>query len=162
MTEETRVVPRPASRVLLCDPEGRILLFRARFAGREFWITPGGGMNAGETPVTVALRELWEETGLRCEPEALACVWTRSHLFEFRGQMIDQQECYYLLRCELGPAITHANWEEEERNDLLEHRWWSADEIEAPGEVFVPRRLGPLLRELLRDGVPAEPFDVGL
>ena len=137
-------------------------MFRARFGGREFWITPGGGLNTGETPEQGAARELWEETGLRCDHADLVCVWMRSHVFEFRGRLIDQQERYYLLPCNAGPEITYANWEEDERNDLLEHQWWTADEIEASDEVFVPRRLGRLLRELLHGGAPDEPFDVGL
>jgi 8-oxo-dGTP pyrophosphatase MutT (NUDIX family) len=112
--------------------------------------------------VEAAARELWEETGLTLGEAVLCCVWTRSHVFEFRERLIDQQERYFLLRIEHVPAITYDNWEEQERNDLLEHRWWSAVEIEASDEVFAPRELGRLLAELLRDGVPDVPFDVGL
>jgi 8-oxo-dGTP pyrophosphatase MutT (NUDIX family) len=162
MNDEREAIPRPAARVLLCDGEGRILMFRARLAGREFWITPGGGLNDGETYVEAAARELWEETGLTLGEAVLCCVWTRSHEFEFRGRLIDQREQYFLLRVSAAPEITYENWEEQERNDLLEHRWWSAEEIEASDEVFAPRELGRLLAELLRDGVPAEPFDAGL
>jgi 8-oxo-dGTP pyrophosphatase MutT (NUDIX family) len=158
----TETVARPAARVLLCDRDGRVLLFRARFDGREFWITPGGGLNTGETYEAAALRELWEETGLVADAASLACVWTRSHVFEFRGRLLDQQERFYLLRVEEQPPITYANWEADERNDLVEHRWWTADEIEASTEVFAPRRLGSLLRTLLQDGPPPQPVDVGL
>lgn len=154
--------PRPAARVLLCDPEGRILMFRARLDEREFWITPGGGLNADETHEMAAIRELWEETGIQASPEVLKCVWTRSHVFEFRGRLIDQREQYFLLRCDAAPAIAYDNWEEEERNDLLEHRWWTADAIQASEEVFAPRDLGRLLQELLREGPPAAAFDVGI
>jgi 8-oxo-dGTP pyrophosphatase MutT (NUDIX family) len=148
--------------VLLCNRENRILLFRAQFAGREFWITPGGGLNEGESYLDAARRELWEETGLRLPAATMRRIWTRSHTFEFRGRLIEQQEQYFLLRIDATPEITYDHWEEDERNDLLEHRWWSAKEIEASTEVFAPRRLGALLRELLRDGAPAQPFDVGL
>ena len=35
---------------------------------RTFWTLPGGGINPGEDPSSAAVRELWEETGLRGTP----------------------------------------------------------------------------------------------
>ncbi|HYT51991.1 MAG TPA: hypothetical protein VEL10_07290 [Gaiellaceae bacterium] len=45
---------------------------------------------------------------------------------------------------------------------IAEQRWWTLDEFEAPGTVFAPRRLSELLRDLLWDGPPPEPVDVGV
>ena len=39
-------------------------------------------------------------------------------------------------------------------------RWWPIDELPDEGREFAPRRLGALVRELLRDGAPARPFAV--
>lgn len=44
--------------------ERRILLIRHEKAGREYWLLPGGGVNAGETLVRALQRELTEEVGL--------------------------------------------------------------------------------------------------
>lgn len=44
--------------------ERRILLVRHEKAGREYWLLPGGGVNAGETLVRALKRELAEELGL--------------------------------------------------------------------------------------------------
>ncbi|WP_254554909.1 NUDIX domain-containing protein, partial [Salmonella enterica] len=60
---------RPTSRWLILDGQGRVLLFRFAFAdgplaGSEFWATPGGGCDPGETYEDAARRELFEETGL--------------------------------------------------------------------------------------------------
>jgi hypothetical protein len=46
---------------------------------------------------------------------------------------------------------------------LEDHHWWMADEIiDAAGEVFTPRRLGYFFKQLLEDGPPATPIDVGI
>lgn len=55
------------------DPAGRVLL--ARRSGTTFadglWNLPGGALEAGEALADAAVREAWEEVGLRVEPGAL-------------------------------------------------------------------------------------------
>ena len=65
------VIDRRAARVLLVDAAGRALLLHGGDPVRpeqRWWFTPGGGLQAGETPAEGAARELLEETGLRVEP----------------------------------------------------------------------------------------------
>lgn len=52
--------------VLMHDPSGRVLLVRQNY-GHRFFGLPGGKIEAGESPGEAALRELFEETGLRAE-----------------------------------------------------------------------------------------------
>ncbi|BDP43125.1 DNA mismatch repair protein MutT [Deinococcus aetherius] len=49
---------------LVWDPEGRVLLVRTT-KWRGLWGVPGGKVEWGETLTAAALREFWEETGLR-------------------------------------------------------------------------------------------------
>ena len=42
-----------------------ILMVRHVEPTRAYWTLPGGGLEAGETPAEAAVREVWEETGLR-------------------------------------------------------------------------------------------------
>ena len=44
--------------------EDRVLLIRQEKAGREYWLLPGGGVNAGESLVDALRRELTEEVGI--------------------------------------------------------------------------------------------------
>ncbi|GAB3750515.1 hypothetical protein GCM10028864_25470 [Microlunatus parietis] len=52
--------------VLVRDPSGRVLLVRQNY-GHRFYGLPGGKIEDGESPAEAALRELFEETGLRAE-----------------------------------------------------------------------------------------------
>ncbi len=45
--------------------EGKVLLHRHRKLG--VWLPPGGHIEEGELPDEAAVREVWEETGLRIE-----------------------------------------------------------------------------------------------
>jgi 8-oxo-dGTP pyrophosphatase MutT (NUDIX family) len=58
---------RPVSRVLLSGPGGRLLLLLAQDVpgGHQWWVTPGGGLDDGESFEQAAWRELLKETGIR-------------------------------------------------------------------------------------------------
>ncbi|MGH3417662.1 MAG: NUDIX domain-containing protein [Actinocrinis sp.] len=71
MNEDIEVWDRVAGRVLLLDPEGRVLLFRGSDPARPDWFqwfTPGGGTEAGENVRDAAARELREDPGMHVDP----------------------------------------------------------------------------------------------
>src|SRR5438046_868185 len=58
------IVEREASRLLVISPAGTVLLLRLEATFRDpFWVTPGGGLDDGETHEEAALRKLREEVG---------------------------------------------------------------------------------------------------
>ena len=154
---------RPTGRVLLLDGRDRILLFCSADPGAPergpFWHTPGGGLKPGESFEEAALRELREETGI--EDVCLGpCVWTRRHVYSWRGRQHEWRSRYFLTRvADLNVDVR--NMEKGEREALRGHRWWSLSEIEASSQTFSPPRLAELLRPLLAGDLPAEPIDVG-
>jgi ADP-ribose pyrophosphatase YjhB (NUDIX family) len=156
-------IPRPAARIILLDREERVLLVRflAEDTGFAWWATPGGAIEAGESPEAAARRELREETGLE-QVELSPCVWVREHVFPMRGLNYRQTERFYLAQVDSFEPIYQLD-DETRRLEMLEgHRWWTLAEIEDSTETMAPRRLGTLIRELLRSGVPPEPIDVGI
>ena len=62
----TEVIERTSIRAILLTPSHEVLLMRIRPPdGRApFWITPGGGIEAGESRAECLRRELREEVGL--------------------------------------------------------------------------------------------------
>jgi 8-oxo-dGTP diphosphatase len=158
----TRLV-REGVRALVLDPDDRVLLVRFvnPETGEEFWATPGGGLDPGEQFEDGLRRELREETGLE-EVEIGPVVWTRRHVFPWAGRTLDQSERIALVRVpsfEPRPQLTREELADEGVHEL---RWWSFGELETSGANFAPRRIVRFLRQLLEEGVPATPIDVGV
>jgi ADP-ribose pyrophosphatase YjhB (NUDIX family) len=155
--------PRPASRVLVVDRLDRLLLFDGIVPNRErtrLWCPPGGAVKADETFEEAALRELAEETGI-AGVELGPCVWRREHVFEMFQKWYAADERYFLVRV-ATVEVDGSGREPVEAGLILGHRWWTASEIAASREIFVPRRLGELLPPLLRCEFPREPVAVGV
>ncbi|GAA0570597.1 NUDIX hydrolase [Paractinoplanes ferrugineus] len=145
------VLDRRAARVLLVDAAGRTLLLHggdpAR-PGERWWFTPGGGLDAGESPAEGAARELAEETGLRIDPAQLGePVWHEVAEFSFREQQYRQDQVFFLLRVSEWQVDT-AGMDQNEQQTITEHRWWSPAEIEASREQIFPASLVSLLGSL--------------
>jgi ADP-ribose pyrophosphatase YjhB (NUDIX family) len=152
---------RKAARAVVLDPDDRILLVHwvNRDNDVDVWLTPGGGVDAGEDAAEALRRELREEAGLETF-DAGPVIWTRRHSFAWYGRTIEQCETFVLVRTpRFEPRPDPAALEAEGVRDV---RWWTVDEIVASSEEFAPRRLAALLRDLLQNGAPAEPRDTGV
>jgi len=151
---------RAAARALLLTPSREVLLMLLDLGPeRRVWVTPGGGIEAGEHPHEAAVREVFEETGRRVQPRQP--VWRRTHTFELEGQLITQRETYFLAPTSRFEPRTEG-LESIERRWFRGFRWWHVEAIRASDELFSPRRLGDLLVELLRQGPPPSPIDAGV
>lgn len=157
---------RPAVRALVLDHDDHVLMVRLDFPHGSWWVLPGGGIEDGEDEIVALHRELDEEVGLR-GAEIGAHVWRRTHLFpmtDTQGVAWDgQRENVYLVRTprfEPDPSFDRAELQNE---NLTAHRWWSLEEIEThdvPGSSIAPAGFAAILRSVIVDGAPAEPFDL--
>ena len=62
--KEMEYVLRRSRSAAIVVRDGKILMERVFYFGREFFTVPGGGIEPGETPEQAVLRELKEECGL--------------------------------------------------------------------------------------------------
>ncbi|MEE8421775.1 MAG: NUDIX domain-containing protein [Dehalococcoidia bacterium] len=162
MTSGAKPTLRPGARVILLDPDDRILLIRAASDEMDepvIWITPGGAIEDGESFEQAALRELWEETGIE-DAELGPCVWLRDHVWRWGETFYDSRERFYLVRT-TQTDVSPRHMEDLELHSFTGFRWWSVDELAASDEVFVPRNLAELLVPLIAGDVPLEPIEVG-
>ncbi|MFI0352682.1 NUDIX hydrolase [Actinomadura sp. 9N407] len=153
---------RRTARVLLLDGADRVLLFKFMdFQGSGFcWITPGGGVEDGEELSDAAARELREETGLVVGPGELGPPVAMTHGYADRpwasGEFRDD---FFHVRTR-AHEVDVSGLGEYERSHVLEHRWWTLDELAATTDPVLPHELVPLLRDLLAGVVPSEPVQL--
>ena len=145
------VIPRRAARVLVVDAAGQVLMLRGHDPAepdRRYWFTIGGGVEGDETVEAAALRELFEECGLRIDPAALGPpVWRDTTEFPFEGRWYRQEQVYFLVRVPSWEA-DRSRFNAIERATVDAHRWWSLDDFAAADEPYYPAELPELLRRL--------------
>jgi TDG/mug DNA glycosylase family protein len=148
-------VERHAVRAVVLDRDDRILLVRYRTpGGREFWTTPGGGLDEGEDDEAGLRRELAEELGLR-DFEIGPCVWAGDHVFVGdRHPVVRQLNRDYLVRIDTHDPVPEVDLPAE---GVHAHRWWTLEELVSTSEDV--GRLSELLGPLLADGPPDQPLD---
>ena len=143
--------PRRAVRVLLIDPDDRVLLLLAADPARPdepYWYTPGGGIEDDETLPACGVREVYEETGLRLLPGDLTVpVWHDRVEFSLDGRRYRQRQEYFTARS-AGGAVAPTGLTDVEVRSWRGFRWWSAEELAATADRVYPAGLDRLLGSL--------------
>ena len=146
----------------MIDDDLSILLVRFEFSNGPLWATPGGGVEADESPEEAIRRELVEEVGMR-NVELGPVIWTRTHVFPLSPEFDGQRETFYLVRSQRPMEQPSFSPGELQAEGLTGSRWWTSSELRAAdGHRFAPSRLPVLFDALLSKGPPAEPLDAGV
>lgn len=136
---------------------GSVLLIKGRDPARPeagtWWLTPGGGIEDGESIEDALVREILEETGLALPAERVgSIVATRVAEFEFDELEYRQSESFFAI--EVDEFVPHAHgWDAIEQRALLDHRWWTLDELGSTTELVYPRELAAVVEAVLEGPV---------
>ncbi|HWO49970.1 MAG TPA: NUDIX domain-containing protein, partial [Ornithinibacter sp.] len=103
--------------MLVVDEADRVLLFQDSDLGLDpvthWWVTPGGGVDPGESDLEAGVRELWEETGLVVRAgDLVGPLLTRVVVHGYSDKVVDQVEVFYVVRVPAFEVDTTAHTEE--------------------------------------------------
>ncbi|MDH6141546.1 8-oxo-dGTP pyrophosphatase MutT (NUDIX family) [Kitasatospora sp. GP30] len=116
----TRPLWLTAACVVVLDEQQRVLLGRRADTG--CWALVGGIVDPGEQPADAAVRECFEETGVRVAPEQLTSVTVSPLVTYPNGDQVQYLELTF--RCSVVDGQARVNDDES-----LEVAWFAQDEL---------------------------------
>lgn len=138
---------RRAARIILLDPDDRVLLFRYIPPNLPlFWILAGGACDEGEDYPDAARRELREETGIDAAPLPLGHV--REAEYDYLGEPVKAVEHFFYHRTPVA-RIDTVGHTALEREVMQEHRWFAGAELAGWPETIYPLDLAGLIQRVL-------------
>ena len=130
----------PSVAVAVRDADGRLLL--AKHSAGGVWVLPGGAVDPEERPADAAVREVWEETGLRVVPDRIVGVYGGP---EFTVRYPDGDASSYLMVAFAARAV--GGRLRPDGDEVLEARFVADPEIrDLPLARWMPEVLGDVRR----------------
>ncbi|MFE0577223.1 NUDIX domain-containing protein [Streptomyces sp. NPDC058874] len=127
----------PGVTAIVFDDRGRVLLGRRSDTGR--WSVVGGIAEPGEQPAETAVREVYEETAVRCVPERVVLVQMLDRMTYPNGDVCQFQDITFRCRATGGEARANDH-------ESLEVGWFDVDAL-PPLDAFALDRIHRSLRE---------------
>ncbi|MEP6853706.1 MAG: NUDIX domain-containing protein [bacterium] len=153
-------VPRVGARMLVLDPDDRLLLIEEAgtdptVGGWHHWLTPGGGVEPGESLAQGAIREVVEETGLRIElPEDAVPLHSHRRQWGWQGVVYDQVDHLFAARVARAFTPVPTALTAMEQQTVFGSRWWTLDELRRTDAVLLPPDLDDVLERAIAAALP--------
>lgn len=129
---------RASASALIRDPAGRVLMVGVSY--RTVLCAPGGFVDPGESPGAAAVREAYEEVGLRLDPGRLLCLDACAPTERTPAAML-----HFVFDGGVVAADTPLTLGAEE---IVSADWVVPEDVERLGGEWIGRRLAVALRAL--------------
>lgn len=160
---------RHAIRILLLNQQQQLLLMCANDASTRplqgqppgrYWFTTGGQIEKGESVQSCALRELFEETGLKETEITLGpVVWTALYDLILLGQQTRMHE-QFIVAHTTKSDVKMTNPTDVEVQMVEQLAWFDLQAIRESHDVIYPLGLDTLLEPILAGHYPETPIDI--
>lgn len=115
-----------SSGVMLEDEKGRLLVVKATY--KPYWTVPGGLIDTGETPKRTAVREVFEEVGIRLKEDDLTFVLVadrigkeiQTYQFLFKAKLTNDMKDHIVLQS----------------SEIEEHAFINKTQAQLPGRMY--------------------------
>jgi 8-oxo-dGTP pyrophosphatase MutT (NUDIX family) len=147
--------------LLMCMDDPKTMSIDGGYRG-HFWTLIGGQIEANETVLEAAIREVFEETGI-CKEEIQfgPLVWFGEFDMILHDIPIHIRQQFIVARTKRRSfSLTNLTQDETEVVKYLE--WFSYDRILNSGEQIYPVLLPNYLQEIIAGKYPEEPLEIDL
>lgn len=127
-----------------------------------FWFPVGGEIELGETPQEAALREIYEETGIKKENVELGpIVWEGEFTLVLAGTPVHIKEQFIIARTKQN-KVSLSNLTKYEKAVIKKAAWFSLEDIENCKEIIYPVLLKEYLANIIAGKYPDNPLNIDL
>lgn len=158
-------------RIVLLNQRNELLLMKAEDPSTTeidgtyngpFWFLIGGQIEEGEAVEETALREIYEETGLKSDQIQLGpVIWYGDFNLVLSGQKRTMKQQFIVARTESVAVSLHA-LTNAEKKVVKKLEWFSLDRLRKTQEIVYPVGIEEHLQAILDGKYPTQPLKIQL
>lgn len=147
--------------LLMCANDPKTVSENGKYYGR-FWFPIGGKIEKGEDLFEAAIREIYEETGLKREEIELGpIVWFGEFNLKLHGILTKLKEKFIVVKTKKN-KVSLTNLDDWEKKVVEEIAWFSLEKIKNSKEVIFPILLEKYLPDIILKKYPKKPIKIDL